>query len=225
MVSDIKDLEKRISEKGFKYVGKGIPNRESEMKVSGEMLYIDDLRMKGMLHGKLLFSPHSHARIKSIETTRAEALPGVHAVIHHFNSPHIAYNSAARFYTDINSGDLPLTEYLFDSTVKYAGDRVAAVAADSPSIAAAAVKLIDVEYEELPSVLEFDDALTEGAVQANPNGKDGTNLCGGWLTYGSESEESVLEHIRKSDFSFEDTFKTQKVHHGYIEPVCHIASY
>ncbi len=225
MVSDIKDLEKRISEKGFKYVGKGIPNRESEMKVSGEMLYIDDLRMKGMLHGKLLFSPHSHARIKSIETTRAEALPGVHAVIHHFNSPHIAYNSAARFYTDINSGDLPLTEYLFDSTVKYAGDRVAAVAADSPSIAAAAVKLIDVEYEELPSVLEFDDALTEGAVQANPNGKDGTNLCGGWLTYGSESEESVLEHIRKSDFSFEDTFRTQKVHHGYIEPVCHIASY
>ena len=56
MVSDIKDLEKRISEKGFKYVGKGIPNRESEMKVSGEMLYIDDIRMKGMLYGKMLFS-------------------------------------------------------------------------------------------------------------------------------------------------------------------------
>ena len=225
MVSDIKDLEKRISEKGFKYVGKGIPNRESEMKVSGEMLYIDDIRMKGMLYGKMLFSPYPHARIKSIDTTRAEALPGVHAVIHHFNSPHIAYNSAARFYTDVKSGDLPLTEYIFDSTVKYAGDRVAAVAADTPVIAAAAVKLIEVEYEELTAVIDFDEALLDDAPQANSNGIDGTNLCGGWLTYGSDSEEAVLEHIKNADFTFEDTFRTPKVHHGYIEPVCHIANY
>ena len=223
--SDIKDLEKSISEKGFKYVGKGIPNRESEMKVSGEMLYIDDIRMKGMLHGKMLFSPHPHARIMSIDTTRAEALTGVRAVIHHFNTPHIAYNCAARFYTDVKSGDLPLTEYLFDRTVKYVGDRVAAVAADNPVVAAAAVKLIEVEYEELPAVIDFDEALMDGAPQANPNGIDGTNLCGGWLTYGSDSEEAVLEHIRNADFSFEDTFRTPKVHHGYIEPVCHIANY
>lgn len=223
--SDIKDLEKNISKRGLKYIGKRIPNRESEMKVSGEMLYIDDIRMKGMLHGKMLLSPYPHAKIISIDTGRAEALPGVRAVIHYFNSPHIAYNSAARFYSDVKSGDLPLTEYVFDRTVKYAGDRVAAVAADDPVTAAAAVKLIEVEYEELPAVIDFNEALLDGAPLANPNGIDGTNLCGGWLAYGSDSEEAVLEHIENADFTFENTFRTQKVHHGYIEPVCHIANY
>ncbi len=225
MVSGIKDLERSISNKGLKYVGKRIPNRESEMKVTGEILYIDDIRMKGMLYGKMLFSPHPHAGIKSIDTTRAEALPGVRTVIHHFNTPHIAYNCAARFYTDVKSGDLPLTEYIFDSTVKYVGDRIAAVAADTAEIASAAVKLIEVEYEELPASIDFEKALLDGAPQANPNGIDGTNLCGGWLTYGSDSEEAVLEHIRNADFTFENTFRTPKVHHGYIEPVCHIANY
>ncbi len=223
--SGIKDLENSIRRKGFQYVGKELPNRESEMKVTGGMIYIDDIRMKGMLHCKILFSPYPHAKIKSIDTQSAEALPGVHGVIHFFNTPHIAYNSAARFYTDLTSGDLPLTEFIFDSTVKYVGDRVAAVAADNLQIAEKAVKLIKVEYEELPAVVDFEKSIKPGAVQANPNGVSGTNLCGGWLTYGSDSEEVVMEYIRNAANYFVDTFKTQKVHHGYIEPVCHIADY
>jgi CO/xanthine dehydrogenase Mo-binding subunit len=223
--SDIKEFEKEISKKGFKYVGKRILNRESEMKASGEMVYIDDIRMKGMLHGKILFSPHPHARIKSINTLKAESLPGVHAVIHHFNTPHIAYNGAARFYMDASPMDMPRTEYIFDSTVKYVGDRVAAVAADTPAIATAAIKLIEVEYELLPHAVELESAVRESSPQANPNGKDGSNLCGDWLAYGNDSEEAVLEEIKKADFSFQDTFRTPRVHHGYMEPVCHIANY
>ena len=223
--SKIKEFEKEISEKGFKYVGKRILNRESEMKASGEMVYIDDIRMKGMLHGRILFSPHPHARIKSINVGKAESLPGVHAVIHYFNTPYIAYNGAARFYMDASPMDMPRTEYIFDNTVKYVGDRVAAVAADTPSIADAAIKLIEVEYEELPSAVDFKDAVKEGSAQANPYGKDGTNLCGDWVAYGNDSEEAVLKQIRNADFSFEDTFSTPRVHHGYMEPVCHIANY
>ena len=223
--SEIKDLERSISEKGFKYVGKRIPNRESEMKVSGEMIYIDDIRMKGMLYGKMLLSPHPHARIKNIDTTEAEALSGVRAVIHHFNIPHIAYNSASRFFTDVKSGDLPLTEYIFDNTVKFVGDRVAAVAADNPAIAEAAIKLIDVEYEELPASIDFEKSLRHDAPQANPNGIDGSNLCGGWLSYGCDSEELVLDYIKGADYYFKDKFVTSKVHHGYLEPVSHIADY
>jgi len=223
--SDIKGFEKDISEKGFKYVGKRILNRESEMKASGEMVYIDDIRMKGMLHGRILFSPHPHARIKSINVGKAESLPGVHAVIHYFNTPHIAYNGAARFYMDASPLDMPKTEFIFDETVKYVGDRVAAVAADTPEIAAAALKLIEVEYEELPHTVSFKDAIKEGSSQANPNGKDGSNLCGEWLAYGNDSEDAVLEEIKKADFTFEDTFRTPRVHHGYMEPVCHIANF
>lgn len=223
--SDIKKFEKEISNKGFKYVGKRIINRESEMKASGEMLYIDDLRMKGMLYGKILFSPHPHAVVKSIDTAKAESLSGVHSVIHYFNSPHVVYNGAARFYMDSSPLDMPRTEYIFDKTVKYVGDRVAAVAAETVAIAAAALKLINVEYEVLPHSSVFEDALKEGAAQANPYGKDGSNLCGDWLAYGNDSEEAVLDKIKEADFSFEDTFRTPRVHHGYIEPVCHIANY
>ena len=223
--SDIKEFEKKISKKGFKYVGKRLLNRESEMKASGEMVYIDDIRMKGMLHGKILFSPHPHARIKSIDVAKAESLSGVHAIVHYFNTPHVAYNGAARFYMDASPMDMPRTEYIFDDTVKYVGDRVAAVAADTPEIAAAAVKLIEVEYEELPHAVSFEDAIKEGSPQANPNGKDGSNLCGDWLAYGNDSEDIVLNEIKNADFTFEDTFRTPRVHHGYMEPVCHIANY
>ena len=110
----------------FRYVGKRLPNRESALKVAGEMQYIDDLRLPGMLHAKILFSPHAHARILSIDTSAAEALPGVRAVAHAFNTPRHVYNSAARFYLDTSAMDMPQTEYIFDTTVRFVGDQVAA---------------------------------------------------------------------------------------------------
>ena len=223
--SEIKNLEKSLKKRGLKYVGKRVINRESEMKAAGEMVYIDDIRMKGMIFAKILFSPHAHARIVSIETSKAEALAGVYAIVHYFNSPHIAYNSASRFYMDLNPVDMPRTEYIFDKTVKFVGDRVAAVAAETAQIAEQALKLIDVEYEELPSSVDFEEALLENAPQANPNGKDGSNLCGDWIAYGNDSEAEVLKSIESADYRFTDTFRTPRVHHGYMEPVCHIVNY
>ena len=220
-----KALEKALSARGFDWVGKAIPNREAEMKATGEILYVDDLRMSGMLHAKMLLSPHAHARIKAIDTSKAEALPGVRAVVHAFNTPRIPYNSAARFYLDTSDFDMPKTEYIFDDTVRFVGDRVAAVAADDQFIAAAAIKLIEVEYELLPAVITLEAALQEGSPQANPHGVSGTNICGGRLAYGNADEEEVLAAIRGADHVFTDTFHTSRVHHGYMEPVCHIAHY
>lgn len=209
----------------FTYVGQRFPNREAEQKVAGEMQYIDDLRMPNLLHAKILFSPQAHARILSIDTKAAENLPGVRAVVHAFNTPRNVYNSAARFYLDTNERDMPKTEYIFDTTVRFVGDRVAAVAADDPFIAEKAIKLIKVEYEQLPAVIRLEDAVEENATQANPFGIQGTNLCGGRVSYGSHSEKEVLSAIDKAEQIFTTTFRTSRVHHGYMEPVCHIASY
>ncbi|RKX92059.1 MAG: hypothetical protein DRZ90_14280, partial [Spirochaetes bacterium] len=222
---EIKEFEKSFNEKGFQYVGKRIINRDSEMKAAGETIYIDDMRLKGMIYGKILFSPHAHSKIISIDASKAEALPGVYAVVHFFNSPHIVYNSAARFYMDSSPTDMPKTEYIFDETVKYVGDRVAAVAAETQEIAERAVKLIDVEYEHIPASIDFEKAVEYGSPQANPNGLDGTNLCGDWIAYGNSTEEETIKSIESADFTFKDTFRTQRVHHGYMEPVCHIAEY
>lgn len=222
---DIKEFEKKLVERGLRYVGKPRPNREAVLKVTGRAQYIDDLRFPNMLHAQLLLSPHPHARIVSIDTSEAERIAGVRAIVHYFNSPHNVYNSAQRFYGDNSPFDMPETEYIFDEYVRFVGDRVAAVAADDPFIAEQAVKKIKVEYELLPAVFDVDSALAEGAPQANPAGIEGTNICGGWLAYGSHQEEDVLEAIEASDYVFEDTFELSKVHHAYMEPVCHIAYY
>ena len=213
------------SETAYTYVGKGMPNRESEAKATGDIQYIDDIRLPNMLHGKILFSPYAHAEIVDIDTSEAEKLPGVRAVVHAGNSPRHLYNSAARFYLDTSKSDMPQTEYIFDSTVRFVGDRIAAVAADDPFIAAQAVKLIKVTYKQLPSSITLEQAIDSDSPQANPFGVEGTNVCGGYLAYGSCPEEEVLKAVYDSDHQFETTFRTSRVHHGYMEPVCHIAHY
>jgi len=200
-------------------------NRESWDKVTGNTQYIDDLRFKGMLHAALLLSPHAHARIKSIDVSDALALDGVHAVIHCFTTPNILYNSAIRFYSDIDPSEMPCTERVFDQEVKFVGDRVAAVAAESEETARTAVKLIHVEYELLPSVYSLDEAVADAAVQATPFGISKSNLCGGWVAYGNQDEASVLQTIKQSPLQSVSTFRTSRVHHGYLEPVAHVAHY
>ena len=212
-----------MAEEPLRYVGQPLPNREATLKVTGEARYVDDLRFPGMLHARLLTSPHPHAHIMRIDTSDAEKLAGVRAIVHCFNSPRCAFNRAMRFYGDSAPHIMPATEYLFDEYVRFVGDRVAAVAADDPFIAEQALRLIRVEYEPLPAVFDLDQALAPGAPQANPHGLNGGNICGGWTAYGSHPEEQVLAAIEQSDYAFADTFHLPRVHHAYLEPVCHIA--
>ncbi|MFC5175218.1 molybdopterin-dependent oxidoreductase [Nocardioides taihuensis] len=140
-------------------VGKGVPKVDAVKLVKGKPAFVDDIELRGMLWAKVLRSPHAHARIVAIDDTQARALPGVHAVLHAFNTPRVKYASGGQSWPNPR----PWDQVSFDDKVRHVGDRVAAVAAESPEVAAAACRLIEVTYEVLPSVLDEVEAISPGA--------------------------------------------------------------
>jgi xanthine dehydrogenase molybdopterin-binding subunit B len=118
-------------------VGHRATRVEGVAKVTGRARYASDIRLPGQLYTWVLRSPHPHARIRRLDTSRAEATPGVHAVLSHVNAPAIPWYGQSR---------------VFDPTVRFVGDEVAAVAAESEDTARDAVELIEVDYEVLPFV-------------------------------------------------------------------------
>ncbi len=133
------------------FVGKSIPRTIESDKVTGKAVYINDLKRPGMLYGKILYSTHVHARIKRIDTSRAERLQGVRAVLTGQDIP------------DVRVGFLKDQTVLKKDVVRQFRDEVAAVAAISPEIAEEALSLIEVEYENLPAVFDPFEAMKEGA--------------------------------------------------------------
>ncbi len=144
-------------------VGKSVVRKDAIEKVKGQARYIPDIQLPAMLHAKFLRSPYAHARIKSIDTSKAEALPGVKCVLTHQNVPKV--HPLRKF------------EYLIDDTVHHPGEEVAAVAALTPEIAEEALKLIEVEYEVLPAVFNLEEAMKPGAPLAHQ--EYGTNIYHG----------------------------------------------
>ena len=136
---------------GFRYIGKDTPRPEGGDKATGKAHYIQDLERPGMLFGKIKFSDHAHARIRHIDTSRADRLPGVRTVITGYNTP------------QIRMGFLRDNLALKRDKVRQFRDEVAAVAAIDPDIAQEAVDLIEVEYEPLPAVFDPEEALADGA--------------------------------------------------------------
>src|SRR5690242_20636725 len=131
---------------GEKYVGKGVSRVDGIEKVTGEAQYVTDLKLQGMLYARIKTSPYAHARIKSIDTSKAQALPGVKAVL----------TGAEAFQKlGIYMVDRPI---LAVDKVRYYGEAVAAVAATEIDIAEKAIKLIEVEYEMLTPVLDVEEA-------------------------------------------------------------------
>jgi len=135
----------------FKFIGSEVPRPDAPDKAAGKAMYIHDMTRPGMLYGKIKFSDHAHARIKHIDTSRAEKLPGVRAVITGYNTP------------EIRIGFIKDNFALKRDKVRQFRDEVAAVAATDPDIAAEAIDLIRVEYEELPGVFSPTEALKDGA--------------------------------------------------------------
>jgi len=135
----------------YQYIGKSIPRTHETDKVTGRAIYIDDLKLPGMLYGKILYSSYAHARIKRIDTTRAQQLPGVRAVLTGYDIP------------DIRVGFINDQTVLKKDVVRQFRDEVAAVAATSPEIAREALDLIEIEYEELPGLFDPFEAMQAGA--------------------------------------------------------------
>ncbi|HEY3353497.1 MAG TPA: molybdopterin cofactor-binding domain-containing protein [Polyangia bacterium] len=126
---------------------------------AGAPVFVDDLQIPGLLHAKFLWSPIAHARITRIDASRARALPGVVCVLTHEDVPRNLHTTAGQGFPEPSPYDTPM----LDRKVRYVGDRVAAVAAETRAIAEQAVRLIKVEYEELPAVLDFERAMDPGA--------------------------------------------------------------
>jgi 4-hydroxybenzoyl-CoA reductase subunit alpha len=186
----------------FSVIGKRLPKLDAKIKVTGQAKYADDLSFLGMLYGKLLRSPHPHARIVHIDASKAERIPGVRAVITGKDFPGIPYGNFAH-----TRDYLPLAL----DRVRYIGEEVAAVAADSEDIAEEAVGLIEVKYELLPAIYDPEEALKEGAVQLyddRPNNI--SSLCKN--DYGD-----VEKGFAEADYIREDVFETQAVRHGMLE--------
>lgn len=194
----------------FQVVGRPHRKVDGLAKATGAAVYADDVVLPGMLHAKTLRSPHPHARIVAIDTSRAEALPGVHAVITGADLP-------------VRYGVIPWTpdeNALAVERVRFIGDEVAAVAAIDEDTANAALERIEVTYEVLPHYLTPEEALVEGAVPLHEN-KRGNNVSKhvklefGEVDAAFASGEVVLE----GEYVFHGST------HGAIEPHCAVAQY
>lgn len=196
-------------------VGAPTPVLDARLKVTGQLRYVDDMTLPGMLHAKVLFSPRAHARITAIDTSLAEAVPGVRAVVTHRDAPHTLYNSNGE------DADILPCERILDERVHYVGDRVAAVAADTPEAAAKAVGLIKVEYEDLPAYLDPEAAAAEGAFPINPQVRPNGNV----LIPVEKAAGDVDGALAAADLVVEGRFEVPAIHHAALEPHVALASY
>jgi len=129
-------------------VGKPEPKVDALRLAKGRPVFTDDIDLRHMLYAKVLRSPHAHARILAIDDSEARALPGVHAVIHYGNTPRVKYATGGQTWPN----PAPWDQVSFDNKVRFVGDRVAAVAAETLGIAEEACRRIKVTYEVLPGV-------------------------------------------------------------------------
>jgi CO/xanthine dehydrogenase Mo-binding subunit len=212
----------------FKVVGTRPPRPDGVDKVTGRAKFGADLHVANMLIGKVLRSPHAHARIKSIDASKALALPGVKAVV------------TSADFNDLPSEFIPAGEMMVNfrdmtrnimarEKALYEGHAVAAVAAISESVAAQALKLIAVDYEVLPHVLDVDQAMAAGApllhdnmytIGVDPKPAESSNVA----KRVEFSLGDIAAGFAKADVIVEREFTTAPVHQGYIEPHACLAS-
>jgi putative selenate reductase molybdopterin-binding subunit len=145
-------------------VGKPVSNIDGVRLATGKPSFTADVQPRGLLFARVLSSPHAHATIRSIDVSEAKALPGVHAVLTYKDVPRTPFSSVEHVQGD----EGPRDQFSLDYILRYVGDRVAVVAAETPEIAEEALNLIQVEYDVLPAVLDPRKALEEGVAVIHP---------------------------------------------------------
>ena len=197
-------------------IGRRAPKVDAVKLATGRAAFVDDVEIRGLLHVKLVKSPWPHARVVRIDTQRARQVAGVHAVITHEDVPRIPYTSAGQSWPEPSPYDM----YILDRKVRFVGDPVAAVAAETPQIAALAAQLVEVEYEVLPAVLDMHDAMQVGAPTIHDEDE----------SYGIyDSSRNIAAHIdvdignvergfAEADVVVENEFFVQYQQHTCLEP-------
>lgn len=201
-------------------IGNSTPRIDADERVSGTAQFSRDFKLPGMLYAKVLRSPHPHAYIRSIDVSKASQLPGVRAIISHQNAEVVwgaGSVSGGRQYNDAVKAATLHRRYIFNNPVRFVGDSVAAVAAVNRHVAEKALSLIEVEYDELPFVLEPEAALESGAPRIWPEG----NLCpdvNNKIEAMQSNRGDVEEGFEEADSVFEGRFSTSFVHNAQMEP-------
>lgn len=182
---------------------------DGPLKVSGLAEYTFDKRLPGMLHGAVLRSPHAHARLINVDSTAARRIPGVKAIVSITDkaSPGAPAEAAG-----------PKASEPKHTVVNYAGEPVAAVAADTPEIVEDAIRAIKVEYEVLPHVVRAEDALKETSPKVFPEGNLEPRDSQGYAT-------RVAEAFGKCDVVFEGEYRTPIIHHACLETHGHVVDF
>lgn len=204
----------------LKTVGHATPRIDALERVTGKATYTVDVKLPGMLYARVLRSPHPHARIRKIDLSKAQALPGVKAILTHENCTVVwgaGGVAGGQQYNDQVKAITKQRRYAFNNPVRFVGDPVAAVAAVDRHVAEEALRLIDVDYEILPFVLEPEDALKPGAPQIWPEGNLSLNARNEAQPI-SQKRGNVEDGFRASDHVFEDRFSTAFVHNAQMEP-------
>ncbi len=222
--------------KHYQVVGKGLPRVDAHSKVTGQAKFTADINLPGMLHGKILRSPHPHARILNIDTRQAEALPGVKAVI-------TGRDTADMRYAFVDTPRYPADQYpLAQDKVRYIGDEIAAVAAIDPDTAQKALDLIQVEYEILPAVFDPYEAMKPEAPAVHETEYEGASIWEEWgakKTQKSQAHEKVKNVSGRTIITYgdpdnafasafhvrEDRFETSATAHCALEPHAAVAHY
>ena len=209
-----------------KGIGLSIPRPDGPDKVTGQVQYVADLSPRGLLHAKLLRSPHAHAKIVRIDVSKAKALPGVRAVLTAADIPQLKKKAPTRAHA-----------VLAIDRVVFAGQPVAAVAADEPAIAEEALDLIDVQYEVLPVAADPLESMKPGAppvaelgTEADTSEAQAHGSVAGVSTEAKPSKAvnisqqarlqrgDVAKAFAESDVVIENTYRVPMVHQGYMEP-------
>ena len=205
--------------KKFRVVNNITPSVDGKGIMMGRAVFTDDLAPQNALVLKVLRSPHAFAHIKSIDTTEAEAYPGVACILTYKNVPHVPFTRAGQGYPEPSPHD----KFVLDEYVRYVGDEVAVVAAEDEETALEAMKLIKVEYEVLEPVLDFEKALDNQSV-IHPEDKIHEMFPIGFepkrnIAAAYEMEVgNVEEELSKCDYVVEETFYSQAQAHAMLEP-------
>lgn len=200
----------------FTIVGRSERKVDGIALVTGKPKFVTDIDLSNMLYVKILHSPYAHARITEINTSRAESLPGVMCVLSSKNTPSTRYTTAGQGYPEPS----PYDTRMFDTKVRFVGDRVAAVAAETEEIALQALKEIEVHYEELPPVLSV-DAATALETAIIHDEKDASGIFDPARNISAKIDINVgdvTQGFAESDFIVETTCETQYAQHTPIEP-------
>jgi CO/xanthine dehydrogenase Mo-binding subunit len=196
----------------LKFIGQNMKRKDGPDKVSGKAVYTQDVRLPGTLIGRVLRSPHPHARILRIDTTKAKALPGVKAVITYEDTIGVKHGfvETPRYPAD--------QDVLAKDKVTHVGEEIAAVAAVDEITAQQALELIEVEYEILPALFDAEVAMQPGSQEIRPTHpkvkENLANIAGKTETEWGDVEKGFAE----ADYVREDRFENQLRTHGYLEP-------